>query len=62
MAISSIAAARFQSAYQQAVPSIGSHKHGHQGESLAPIDGAGSSMPAAASATDKVGRKLDLIA
>jgi len=62
MALSSIAAARFQSAYQQAVPSVGSHKHGHQGQSLATLGGAGSNAPSATSTMDKIGRKLDLIA
>jgi len=62
MALSSIAAARFQSAYQQGVPSVGSHKHGHQGQSLATIGDAGSAAPSATSTTDKIGRKLDLVA
>ena len=62
MAMSSVAAARFRSAYQQAVPSVGSHKHGHQGPSLATIGDVGSSAASATSTTDKVGRKLDLIA
>lgn len=62
MAMSLIAAARFRSAYQQPVPSVGSHKHGDQGQSLATIGDAGSSGLSATSTTDKVGRKLDLIA
>jgi hypothetical protein len=62
MAMSSIAAARFQSAYQQSMPSVSSHTHGGHGQSFATIDAAGSNGPAATSATDKVGRKLDLTA
>jgi hypothetical protein len=54
--------ARFQSAYQQSMPSVSSHKHGSHGQSFATIDAAGLNGPAATSATDKVGRKLDLTA
>ena len=62
MAIGSVAAARFQSAYQQATPAISAHQHARQSQSLATVGAAASSLPAPANASDKIGRKLDLIA
>jgi hypothetical protein len=62
MAMSGISAAGFQASSQQAVQSLGTHKHGghHRSTSLSDIDAQGSSLASAASSSGKVGSKVDV--
>ena len=63
MTISGISAAGSQPSSQQAVQSLGQHKHGgHHSHSLSDIDAQGSSVTSALSSTGKVGGKVDVIA
>jgi hypothetical protein len=63
MAISGSSSASFAAASQQAMQTLGHHKHGgHHARSNTDIDTAGSSMTSAPSATGKVGSKLDVTA
>jgi hypothetical protein len=63
MAISGISAGSSHASAQQAVQSLGQHKHGgHHLHSLSDIDAQGSSVMSAASSTGKVGSKVDVTA
>jgi hypothetical protein len=62
MAVSGISPASFQALSQQAVQSLGQHKHGghRPSTSLSDIDAQGSSLSSAPTSTGKVGGKLDV--
>jgi hypothetical protein len=64
MVMSGISAVSPQASSQQAMQTLGPHKHGghHHSASLSDIDAQGSSLASAASSTGKVGSKVDLTA
>ena len=63
MAMSTISAAGFHAATQQAMQSLaGPARGGHRHGSNTDIDTAGSSVSTAASSTGKIGSKLDVTA